>query len=159
MITNYGIYNHHELDNTLLILFSDFSVTKTINQSEVDVLYHDELLVGYRIRNFIRYAKIKYSGIIFLPADPLIDVINMVLNNYGLENLAYKASSGYITKVCDNHVMVYAKNGTFLRDQTISQGKFCTYYDLYNKNENEHQLIQFDEKVKENEDFFKMEVI
>ena len=158
MIKNYGIYNHHEYDDTLLILFSDLEVTSSKKDNEIESLYHEEQLVGYRIKHFIRYAKIKYSGIIFLPADPLIDVINTVLRKYHLETLEYKKHSGYITKINDSKVMVYATSGTFLRDETISQGRFCSYYDLYIKNENEHQLITFDDSIKENEDFFKMEV-
>lgn len=158
MIKEYGIYNHHEYDDTLLILFSDAPVTKVEKGEEVEILFNEDKLVGYRIKHFIRYAKIKYSGIIFLPADPLIDVINTVLRKYHLETLAYKNHSGYITKTCDQKIMVYATSGTFLRDETISQGRFCSYYDLYIKNENEHQLITFDDSIKENEDFFKMEV-
>ena len=158
MIKNYGLYNHYEYDNTLLILFSDASVDKIESVSEVDVLYHDNQKVGYRIKNFIRYAKIKYSGIIFLPADPLIDIVNSILRKYKLEILDYKKHSGYVTKKCDNKVMVHATSGTFLRDETISQGKFCTYYDLYIKSENEHQLIEFDDQINENVDFFQMEV-
>ena len=158
MIKNYGIYNHHEYDDTLLILFSDSAVTRSERKEEVESLFSEDRLVGYRIKHFIRYAKIKYSGIIFLPSDPLIDVINTVLRKYHLETLEYKKHSGYITKIHDSKVMVYATSGTFLRDETISQGRFCSYYDLYIKNENEHQLITFDDSIKENEDFFKMEV-
>ena len=158
MIKNYGIYNHHEYNDTLLILFSDLQSNNFKDLGEVDVLYRDNTLIGYRIKKFIRYAKIKYSGIIFLPANPLIDVINSILKKYHLETLEYKTHSGYITKMHDSKVLVYATSGTFLRDETISQGRFCSYYDLYIKNENEHQLITFDDSIKENEDFFKMEV-
>ena len=158
MIKNYGIYNHHEYNDTLLILFSDALADRTESTGEVDVLYSEDKVVGYRIKKFIRYAKIKYSGIIFLPANPLIDVINTILRKYHLETLDYKNHSGYITKMHENKVMVYATSGTFLRDESISQGRFCSYYDLYIKNENEHQLITFDDSIKENEDFFKMEV-
>ena len=158
MIKNYGIYNHHEYNDTLLILFSDALADRTESLGEVDVLYSEDKVVGYRIKKFIRYAKIKYSGIIFLPANPLIDVINTILRKYHLETLDYNTHSGYITKMHRNKVMVYATSGTFLRDESISQGRFCSYYDLYIKNENEHQLITFDDSIKENEDFFKMEV-
>ena len=158
MIKNYGIYNHHEYNDTLLILFSDQEIDRENESGEVTILYHQNDVVGYRIKSFIRYAKIKYSGIIFLPANPLIDVINAILRKYHLETLDYKTHSGYITKLCDNQVMVYATSGTFLRDESVSQGRFCTYYDLYMKNEDEHQLVKFDDSIKDNEDFFKMEV-
>ena len=158
MIKEYGIYNHHEYNDTLLVLFSDQEITKVDDLGEVEVIYAQDRLAGYRIKQFIRYAKIKYSGLIFLPADPLIDVINTILRRYHLETLAYKNHSGYITKVNDSKVMVYASSGAFLRDESISHGRFCTYYDLYIQNENEHLLAIFDENIKENQDFFKMEV-
>ena len=76
MITRYGIYNNHELDNTLLVLFSDKKSNRQERLNEmIEVLYYDSEPIGYRIRNFIRFAKIKYSGIIFLPINPLIDII------------------------------------------------------------------------------------
>ena len=158
MIKEYGIYNHHEYNDTLLILFSDEPVTKVDELGEVEVVYSEDRLVGYRIKQFIRYAKIKYSGLIFLPVNPLIDVINTILRRYHLETLEYKNHSGYVTKIHNDKVMVYAPSGAFLRDESISHGKFCTYYDLYIQNENEHQLAVFDENVQENQDFFKMEV-
>ena len=158
MISSYGIYNNHELDNTLLVLLSDEKITSTKKLSnEMEVLYALDKVVGYRISNFIRYAKIKYSGIIFLPADPLIDVINSVLDKYSLETLCYKQGSGYMTRINDDKLMVFALKGTFLRDGTISQGRYCTYYDLYIKNENENDLIVINENVKEFIDFFQME--
>ena len=158
MRNSYGIFNNHELDNTLLILFSDKKVDETKKKDEVEVLYSSKEVVGYKISNFIRYAKIKYSGIIFLPSPVLIDVINSVLSNHDLETLAYKTESGYITKKDEKGLSVYAKEGTFLRDETISKGRFCSYYDLYIKNENEHELIYIDESLKEGIDFFQMEV-
>ena len=158
MIKEYGIYNHHEYNNTLLVLFSDAVVTKVDDLGEVEVIYSENRLVGYRIKQFIRYAKIKYSGLIFLPVNPLIDVINTILRKYHLETLAYKNHSGYVTRVNNGKVMVYATSGAFLRDESISHGRFCTCYDLYIQNENEHQLAVFDENVQENQDFFKMEV-
>lgn len=160
MIKNYGIFNNHELDNTLLIKLSDDEVTSVVNLSkQMEVLYHNEEITGYRIRNFIRYAKIKYSGIIFLPADPLIDVINSILTDYKLNRLDYKKESGYITKLNKGHLMVYAKEGTFLRDGSVSKGRFCTYHDLFIENEKENELIEITENIPENIDFFKMEVI
>lgn len=158
MITNYGIYNHHELDNTLLILFSDEIVlTHKRISNEMEVLVHEDKVVGYRIINFIRYAKIKYSGIIFLPAKPLIDIINQILNKYNLETIDYKYQSGYITKMNGNKMMVFALEGTFLRNMSISKGEYVTYFDLYIENDFPNSLIVIDENIKENIDFFQME--
>ncbi len=158
MRKDYGIYNNHELDNTLLILFSDEEVTNSKKKDEIEVLYHDMEIIGYKISNFIRYAKIKYSGIIFLPSNTLVDVINSVLKNHQLETLEYKTSSGYITKRNGNNLGVFALKGTFLRDQSVSKGKFVTYFDLYIKNENSDELVTIDESINEGVDFFQMEV-
>ena len=160
MISNYGIFNNHELDNTLLVKLFDDEVTEVKKLSdEMELLYHNTKLVSYRIKNFLRYAKIKYSGIIFLPNNPLIDVINSILSKYNLENLEYKKGSGYITRVNDGVMQVYATEGTFLRDGTISKGRFCTYYDLYIDHEDEHSLIVINEYIKEGRDFFLTEAI
>ena len=160
MISNYGVFNNHELDNTLLLSFSDKEVNRVESLSdEMEVLYHNSDLVGYRIKNFLRYAKIKYSGIIFLPNKPLIDVINSILYKYNLEQLDYKKSSGYITRINDGKMMVFATPGTFLRDGSISKGRYCTYHDLFIDNEESNSLIVINEYIKENADFFLTEAI
>ena len=158
MINNYGIFNNHELDNTLLVRIFDDEITDVKKLSdEVEVLYNKEKIVGYRIVNFIRYAKIKYSGIIFLPANPLIDVINSILANHHLDRLAYKKNSGYITKRNGDSIGVFATEGTFLRDETISKGRFCSYFDLYIDNDDEDSLIELNKDIRENIDFFQLE--
>lgn len=155
MIDRWALFNYHEINNTLLILFSDKKENKIVRSGEVDLLYNDNELVGYRIEGFIRYAKIKYSGIIFMPNDILVDVINSVLVNSKVEPLSYKKESGYIFKEMENNkVGVYALEGTFLRDESVSKGRFCTYHDLYIDNENPNNLIIEDNKNLIGHDFF-----
>ena len=158
MIERYGLYNYHEENASILILFSEQKLTSKKEGEEVSLLYHEKECIGYEIHNFIRYAKIKYSGIIFLPSNPLIDVINIVLENNHLEAISYKKESGFIVKMNGNQRMVYAKEGTFLRDEKVSKGQYCTYHDLYIKNDNEDELIVIDEEIKEGTDFFFSEV-
>ena len=158
MINNYGLFNHHDDDNTLVILLSDSEISERRKLGEVEVLLNRDRIVGYSIANFIRYAKIKYSGIIFLPSNALVDVINALLKDAGLETLNYKNNSGYAVKTGENaKKMVFAKPGTFLRDESISKGRFCSYYDLYINNENPHDLIVIDDDVRDDIDFFLME--
>ena len=157
MKSNYGLFNEHEDNGNLLILFAEEDFDTEENRDEVTIFYKRGQVVGYAISNFIRYAKIKYSGIVFLPSKPLIDVINSVLENNGLDTLEFKKQSGYIVKNDEGIKKVYALEGTFLRDKTISKGKFCTYYDLYITSENENDLIVIDEDIKEGTDFFQME--
>ena len=40
MIEKYGLFNHHEDNNTALILFSDEPVTDKRGDEEIKVLYH-----------------------------------------------------------------------------------------------------------------------
>ena len=158
MINNYGMYNNHKLDNTLLLIFSCESSSRSVKLSEeMEVLYKDDEVVGYRIKNFIRYVKIRYSGIIFLPANPLIDVINSILRKYNLELLGYKKSSGYITRRSEGKLMVFATEGTYMIDGNISKGQFCTYHDL--DISEDKSLFVIDEDIKDNIDFFSMEEI
>lgn len=157
MINKYGLFNHHDDNSTVVIYFDDSEVNNKKEFNEVNVLYHDDKVIGYEIANFIRYAKIKYSGIIFLPSNILIDIINNILIDNNLDTLGYKKESGYITKRKGNHMCVYAKEGTFLRDETISKGRFCTYFDLFIDAENKNDLIVIEEDIKEGVDFFMME--
>ena len=50
--------------------------------------------------------------------------------------------------------MVFCLPGTFMRDYQISKGEYCTYYDLYIKDEDDRRLFVIDENIKENVDFF-----
>ena len=92
-----------------------------------------------------------------LPAKPLIDIINQILNKYNLETIDYKYQSGYITKMNGNKMMVFALERTFLRNMSISKGEYVTYFDLYIENDSPNSLIVIDENIKENIDFFQME--
>lgn len=157
MIDNYGLFNEHEDNDNLLILFKEFHFNRIDSDGEVTIYYLDNEVVGYLISNFIRYAKIKYSGIIFLPSKPLIDVVNAVLKNHHLETLSYKKQSGYVIKSDNGKKKVYALNGTFLRDKSISKGRFCSYDDLYIKVDDGKSLIIIDEDIIEGTDFFQME--
>jgi len=154
MINNYGFFNDHENNNTLRILFSDEPVTSVKNENEVSLLLNDNKIVGYLIPDFIRFAKIKYSGIIFLPNNVLIDVVNSVLANSGYETLAYKTNSGYVIKKNGDKYGVYALAGTFLKDESISNGKFCTYDELFIEHDDPNSLVEIDENNLEGKDFF-----
>lgn len=158
MIEHYGLFNHHEEDNTLFILFSD---NKVVNKTEcngvVSLFDKDNALVGYSIANFIRIAKIKYSGILFLPSRALVDAINSELINAHLEPISYKTYSGYVIENIEGKKVVYAREGTFLKDETISKGHVCTYDDLFIQNEEPNQIIYIDEDVPTGIDFFQME--
>ena len=68
--------------------------TKIFN--DVEVLYKQKEAIVYMIHNISRYTKIWVDGYIYLPSKVLIDVINSILINAGLEQLAYKEKSGFV---------------------------------------------------------------
>lgn len=154
MITDYGIFNYHESNNELVILFGEGRNQKEKLNEEISILKRDNQVVGYAINNFIKYAKIKYSGIIFLPNNALIDVINSVLKNNSLDVLKYKQSSGYEIALIGGQKVVYAKEGTFLKNENISRGHICTYDDLFIKNDKMNEVLLLDNDSKINVDFF-----
>lgn len=154
MITSYGIFNYHELNNELVILFGEGRNQKEKFNDEISILKRDDVVVGYAINNFMKYAKIKYSGIIFLPNNALVDVINSILKNNSLDVLAYKQSSGYEISFIDGHKVVFAKEGTFLKNETISHGHVCTYDDLFIKNDKMNNIVMLDDESEINTDFF-----
>lgn len=136
------MYYYHENNDTLSLLFSLDKVDKVVSKNEVLVLYHNSKIVGYKIPNIMRFVKIKYHGIIYAANNIVIDIINSVLERNGLETIAYKNDSGYHIKKEGNFKGVYAEKGIFMRDEKISSGQFCSYYELYIDNENPNQLVE-----------------
>ena len=99
MIKDYLLYfSNNVYKNSLYIhLRRDYKIkdeTKFFN--DVEVLYRDGQAIVYMIHNISRYTKIWMDGYIYLPSKILIDVINSILINAGLETLAYKEKSGFV---------------------------------------------------------------
>lgn len=99
MIKDYLIYfsNNVYKDSLYIHLKKDYQIkdeTKLFNN--VEVLYKQNEPIVYMIHNISRYTKIWMDGYIYLPSKPLIDVVNSILINAGLEPLAYKEKSGFI---------------------------------------------------------------
>ena len=99
MIKDYLMYfSNNVYKNSLYIhLRRDYQIkdeTKFFN--DVEVLYKQKEPIVYMIHNISRYTKIWMDGYISLPSKILLDVINSILINAGLEPLAYKDESGFI---------------------------------------------------------------
>lgn len=99
MIKDYLMYFSNSVyKNSLYIhLKRDYQIkdeTKLFN--DVEVLYKQKEPIVYMIHNISRYTKIWMDGYIYLPSKILLDVINSILINAGLEPLAYKDKSGFI---------------------------------------------------------------
>ena len=90
-------YNRKNIGDVLLINFNnDLEVTSFIKKDKITALYHDDKLIGYNIFDISKIVKIQYKGMIILPINPLIDVINSLLINEGFDKLDYSFESGYL---------------------------------------------------------------
>ena len=99
MIKDYLLYfsNNVYKDSLYIHLKRDYRIkdeTKFFN--DVEVLYKQKEPIVYMIHNISRYTKIRMDGYIYLPNKILLDVINPILINAGLEPLAYKDKSGFV---------------------------------------------------------------
>ncbi|MEG0034011.1 MAG: DUF4479 domain-containing protein [Bacilli bacterium] len=89
-------YNKNVIGDVLLISFENETIP---NRKEVDNnivrIYENDRLIGINIFNISSTVKIHADGLIPLPANQFIDVINSVLIQNKLEPLAYKEESGF----------------------------------------------------------------
>ena len=99
MIKEYLMFfsNNVYKDSLYIHLRRDYRIKdETRFFNDVEVLYRDGQPIVYMIHNISRYTKIWMDGCIYLPSKILVDVINSILINAGLEPLAYKDKSGFI---------------------------------------------------------------
>lgn len=80
----------------IIIKFANKPATKVEQRNNITVIYNDEDIIGYNIFKTKHIVKIKAKGLIPLPADSLIDLINALLTNENLNPLPYKLQSGFV---------------------------------------------------------------
>lgn len=94
---NYSMfYNFHHLGDILLISFENKNVTDHERKGQIEVLYHNEEIIGYNIFDISKIMKIKVDGLIILPPNALIDAINSLLSHQGLAKLPYVSKSNFV---------------------------------------------------------------
>lgn len=93
----YSLFYNYKLLGDILFIIYDNELIPTSKEVDYDVtkIYYQEKLIGINIFNFSKIIKIKANGLIPLPNNELIDVINSVLKNHNLESLPYKNESGF----------------------------------------------------------------
>lgn len=94
---NYSLfYNLKLIGDILLIILDEEIIPNRKEKMDEDVvfIYHDDNLVGINIFNFSKLIKIKSTGLISLPNDQFIDVINSRLKKFNFI-LPYKKESGF----------------------------------------------------------------
>lgn len=85
------------LGDSLILYFGGNSPTTRHEKGEtVDKLFHNDTLIGYMIHGFSNYCKIRMPGPIFLPNDEIIDLVNDLLANAGLDEVDYFDHSGFL---------------------------------------------------------------
>ena len=99
MIKDYLLYfsNNVYKDSLYIQLKRDYQIKdETRFIQDVEVLYKSKEPIVYIIHHISRYTKIWMDGYIYLPSKILLDVVNSILINSGLEELEYKKESGFI---------------------------------------------------------------
>ena len=89
---NYSLfYNYKLIGDVLMIVFENETIpTSKEVLGDVVKIYANNKLIGVNIFNFSEIVKIKSNGLIPLPNNKLIDIINNVFENNSLEKLPYK---------------------------------------------------------------------
>lgn len=90
-------YSYKGIGDVLIVIFNNESKpTHHERKGQVEVIYHEQEVIGYNIFDISKIIKIKTSGLIYLPSKELISIINALLRNNGLEELEEQTNSGYI---------------------------------------------------------------
>ena len=100
----YGLYyNKEKIGDVLIIIFKSNEIANFIKTTEnCRVLYRNNELVGINILNISKILKIKSHGFLPLINKEVLDVINSILLNNGLEALPYQNESGFVVaKIID----------------------------------------------------------
>lgn len=176
MIKNYSLfYSYEKLGDMLIISIVDAPITSVDTRNMVQLCYNKDKLVTIRLKGITKIMKIHTSGLIGLPADPFIDVVNTILSKELSPNLSYKTRSDYIIgKVVEggvdikdtiipidisdlklNSKVVIAKPNTRLATGIWTKDyHLCTYQDLHTNDEQE--VLQVDDEYQVGEDFFRI---
>lgn len=184
MIKKYSLYYRYiSKDDYLIIPFETLKDYKEERNGNVSLLKHNDTLVGYKIYDFKEVIKIRSTGLIALPSDNFVEIINNILLNNKLETLDSKNVSGYFVsniievnndcikcqigtniiycqKVDDvkvNDQVIVAVKGTGLPDLSFvnEEGHICSYLDLEINDSNATFVL--DDKEECGNDFFRME--
>ena len=90
-------YSYKNIGDVLIVIFdNEEKTTRSERIGQVEVIYHDNEVIGYNIFDISKIIKIKTQGLIYLPSEELIAIINALLKNNHIEELGVQSSSGYI---------------------------------------------------------------
>lgn len=101
----YGLFfNLDLLGDVLIIKINSGIAKKVIKKNDIVALFdHEGILIGYNIFNITRLARIKSTGLIVLPPNELINLINSLLLGAGFKKLNQSLDSGFVAgKICES---------------------------------------------------------
>lgn len=98
-MNNYSMYYSYKgIGDVLIVIFDNAKkATNHVRKGRVEVIYHDDEIIGYNIFDVKEIVKIKSEGKIYLPSPQLIMVVNTILKNAGVPVLEEIKHSGYWT--------------------------------------------------------------
>ncbi|MCX5775066.1 MAG: DUF4479 domain-containing protein [Firmicutes bacterium] len=89
-------YNRKIIGDVLFLVIDPEAIpTRVEKHDNVVALYKEEKLIGVNILEFSEIVKIKGEGLLILPPRQLVDIVNHILKNTGIEPIAYIESSGF----------------------------------------------------------------
>ncbi len=90
-------YDYESIGDVLLIVINSSSEipNKVIKKDDVTILYKNDELIGINIFNISKVLKIKAKGFIPLVNEKILDVINHIIENAGLEKMPLQKESGF----------------------------------------------------------------
>ena len=121
MISKYGLFYTFSKDiDTLEVLFSDDAIIRSEKGNDVEIFYGRSGVVKANIYGIKKYVKIRISGLIYLPSDEFIALVNGYLGSYGIL-LSCKDHTGFVIEKNGNKYFVIAKKGTLLPDKNFTK--------------------------------------
>lgn len=159
MINKYGFfYTFSKTDDILEVLFSEQKITSSKKDNDVELFFNGSDVVKANIYGIKKYVKIRINGLIYLPSEEFISLVNSYLGPHDIM-ISSKESSGYIIGKNEEKYVVYAEKDTILPNKTFAkERKICTFKDL-SISESDSELV-IDEGLKDEDigkDFFAME--
>lgn len=118
MIKNYAMFYRYVKGHDVLVVVFNYGnkATRYERNKDLGVAYSGDTPIAYNFFNISKIVKIRVQGMIYLPSDVLIDILNSLLGKH--ENIDYKKDSGYeiviartITNKDEKKDICYLENG------------------------------------------------
>ncbi len=95
MIKEYAMFYRYVKHHDVLVVVFNYGnkATHYVRNSDLGIAYSNDRVIAYNFFNISKIVKIRAKGIIYLPSDILVDLLNSLLGKN--EKIDYKKDSGY----------------------------------------------------------------